>query len=164
MSINQFREAVMVERSTLACVRLLTCLVLFLGLCGGASARVPDGYRGVKLGMPKAEVIKVLKRSHGHFQYDDLGAEVGELIRGDDLFRHATYRFDDSGVLVEIALEMREVLGRRKVLHIYGEQYGLNLSGLKGTREGDHLIEVKGNRLIMKKGPMATVRAAGKTP
>jgi hypothetical protein len=123
---------------------------------------VPNAYRGVKLGMPKAEVIKVLKRSPGHFFYDDLGSEVAELIRGDDLFRHATYRFDDSGILVEIALQMREILGRQKVLQIYDEQHGLNLSSLKGTREGDHIIEVKGNRLIMKKGHMKEVRAAGK--
>lgn len=152
----------MVERPTLACVRLLVCLVLVVGLCAVASAGVPNAYRGVKLGMPKAEVIKVLKRSPGHFFYDDLGSEVAELIRGDDLFRHATYRFDDSGILVEIALQMREILGRQKVLQIYDEQHGLNLSSLKGTREGDHIIEVKGNRLIMKKGHMKEVRAAGK--
>lgn len=153
----------MVERATLTCVRLLVCLALLVALCSAASARVPDAYRGVKLGMPKSEVIKVLKRSPGHFLYDDLGSEVAELIRGDDLFRHATYRFNDSGVLVEIALQMREILGRQKVLQIYNEKHGLNLSSLNGTREGDRVIEVKGNRLIMKKGPIAEVRAAGKT-
>ena len=154
----------MVKRFTLAFVRLFACCALLVGICAAASAKVPDSYRGIKLGMPKSEVMRLLKGGPRHFSYDDLGAEVGELIRGDDLFRHATYRFDDSGVLVEISLQMREILGRQRVLEIYDKQHGLNLSGHKGTREGDHAIEVKGNRLIMKKGPLAEVRAAGRKP
>jgi hypothetical protein len=120
-----------------------------------------EGYRDIKLGMNKTQVLDLLQKAPGHFSYDDLGVEIGEIIRSDDLFRYATYRFNAEGTLVEIDLEMREVLGRDRVLELYGNQIGLKLSPTEATKTAGLVIEVKRNSVVLKKDPARTRSAKG---
>jgi hypothetical protein len=135
-------------------------VVAVLGLSTIAWATVPDGYKGIKLGMQKSEVLTILKKDPVHFSFEEIGTDIGEIIRSDDLFRYATYRFDSSGSLAEIGLDMREVLGRDRVLELYNSQHGVNVSPAKSTVQDDRLIEVRGNRLILRKAPTRDTRAA----
>ncbi len=116
-----------------------------------ASAKTLEGYRDVKLGMTKAQVLEVLQKSPMHFSYEDSGNEVGEIVRGDDLFRYATYKFDKSGALVEIDLQMREVMGRDRCIETYNSQNGMQVSPSKRCATGSITIEVKDNLITMKK-------------
>ncbi len=139
---------------------MILCVIVTAAICTSAAARVPEGYRDIKLGMNKSQVLSLLQQSPLHFTYDDMGDEVGEIIRGDDLFRYALYRFDGEGILVEIGLEMREILGRDRVLELYNSQHGLKLSPRQATVEADFSIEVRDNCLIMKKAPVKDTRSA----
>jgi hypothetical protein len=141
---------------------LCLCLALSVGICLPAGAKVPEGYRDIKLGMNKDQVLDLLQKSPVHFSYDDLGDEIGEIIRGDDLFRYATYKFDSNGTLIEIGLQMREILGRDRCIEMYNNQHGLKLSPAQGTAESDLAIEVKENTLLMKKTPTKDTRSAAK--
>jgi hypothetical protein len=126
-----------------------------------AWAKVPQEYRGVKIGMDRSEVIRVLETTPGHLAYQDLGAKLGEVIRGDKLFRHALYSFDGSNKLVEIALEMREILGADQVLTVFNKEHGLSLAPHKSSVEGDHAVEVRGNKLVIRRVSNLDNRAAG---
>lgn len=129
------------------------CLVFLLGLSGALWAKVPEGHRDIKLGMNKSQVLEQLKKSPVHFSYEEMGNEIAEIIRGDELFRFATYRFDDNGVLVEIGLQMREIVGRDRVLELFGSRNGVTLSATKALVEANRSLEVRDNRLIMKLNP-----------
>ena len=142
------------------CIITILCMIISVAVCASAVAKVPEGYRDIKLGMNKSQVLSLLQQSPLHFTYDDMGDEVGEIIRGDDLFRYALYRFDGEGILVEIGLEMREILGREQVLERYNSQHGLKLSPRQTTVEADFSIEVRDNCLIMKKAPGKDTRSA----
>ena len=139
---------------------MILCMIVVAAICTSAAARVPEGYRDIKLGMNKSQVLSLLQQSPLHFTYDDMGDEVGEIIRGDELFRYALYRFDSDGILVEIGLEMREILGRERVLERYNSQHGLKLSPRQATVEADFSIEVRDNCLIMKKASLKDTRSA----
>ena len=139
---------------------MILCVIVVAAICTSAAARVPEGYGDINLGMNKSQVLSLLQQSPLHFTYDDMGDEVGEIIRGDDLFRYALYRFDGEGILVEIGLEMREILGRERVLELYNSQYGLKLSPRQATVEADFSIEVRDNCLIMKKASVKDTRSA----
>ena len=143
---------------------LVVCLAVVTGVGSSALAGIPDGYRDIKLGMKKIDVLELMKKSPIHFSYDDLGGEIGEIVRGDQLFRYATYRFDKQGVLVEIGLQMREILGRDKVLDIFNRQHGLKVSPQQRTVESDRSIEVRDNGLIMRFSPRVDHRSAKGTP
>ncbi|HMK37613.1 MAG TPA: hypothetical protein VK463_21250 [Desulfomonilaceae bacterium] len=143
-------------------VRSMTMALCLLFLAGSAfaAAKLPEGYRDIKLGMSKSQVIDLLQKSPMHFSYDDLGEEIGEIIRGDDLFRYATYHFDKEGILVEIGLQMREIIGRDRCIEMYNTQNGLALSPVQGTVEADRSIEVRENCLVMKKTTDQNTRSA----
>jgi hypothetical protein len=143
-------------------IALCLCFVIVLGIAGSAAAKIPGGYRDVKLGMNKSQVLDLLEKSRTHFSYDDAGQEIREIVRGDDLFRYATYVFSPEGVLVEIGLQMREILGRDRVLEMYNSQHGLNVSPVKSTVESDMSIEVRENTLVMKMLPNQDKRSAQK--
>ncbi|GEM_PF-577741 len=138
------------------------CLLLLAGLTVCAYAKVPNGYRDIKLGMTKPDVVGIMGKSRHHSFYEDRGTEISEIIRGDDLFRFATYRFDREGMLVEIGLEMREILGRDSIIDRFNRQHGLRLTPLGREAEGDHLVKVKGNKLflIFRKQPPKTPQSA----
>jgi hypothetical protein len=129
------------------------CLMLVLGLSEAVSAKVPEGHRDIRLGMNKGQVLELLKKSPIHFSYEEMGNDIAEIIRGDELFRFATYRFDNNGVLVEIGLQMREILGRDRVLELFGARNGVTISPTKATVEANRSLEVRDNRLIMKLNP-----------
>jgi hypothetical protein len=140
---------------------LVVCLVAWAGI-SCASAKVPDGFKDIKLGMSKTQVLDLLQKSPNHFSFEDMGEEIGEIVRGDDLFRYATYRFSKEGELVEIDLEMREVLGREKCIETYNSQHGLQLTPLNKTSEADRIIEIHNNRVIVRKAADKETRAAAK--
>lgn len=143
--------------------RFSIAVLLCFGFLTGAalaSTKIPEGYRDVKLGMTKPQVLDLLQKSPIHFSFDDLGEEIGEIIRGDDLFRYATYRFDQDGTLVEIGLQMREILGRDRCIELFNTQHGLQLSPVQSTVEADRSIEVRDNSLIMKKSNEKSTRSA----
>lgn len=135
------------------------CLVLSAGFAMVALARLPEGYRDIKLGMDRSHVLGMLKKSTAHFSYEELGNEIGEIIRGDDLFRYATYRFDAHGILVEIDLQMREVLGRDKVIDLFNSRHGVKISPLQRTVLDNLSIEVRDNALLMKMTQPTETRA-----
>jgi hypothetical protein len=143
-------------------ISLVLCLSLavILAIAGSAAAKIPGGYRDIKLGMDKTQVLDLLEKSRNHFSYDDAGQEIREIVREDDLFRYATYVFNAEGVLVEIGLQMREILGRDRVLEIYNNQHGLKVSPLQRTEEANMSIEVRENTLVMKSVPPNEKRAA----
>ena len=125
------------------------CLLLLAGLSICAYAKVPNGYRDIKLGMTKPDVVGIMSKSRQHSFFEDRGTEISEIIRGDELFRFATYRFDGEGKLVEIGLEMREILGRDLIIDKFNHQHGLRLTPVGSETEGDRLVEVKGNKLLL---------------
>jgi hypothetical protein len=148
-------------RCRLFLVMCLSLAVVFT-IAGSAAAKIPGGYRDIKLGMNKTQVLDLLEKSRTHFSYDDAGQEVREIVRGDDLFRYATYVFNADGVLVEIGLQMREILGKDRVLEMYNTQHGLTLSPLHSTVEANMSIEVRDNSLVMKMVPTNDKRSAQK--
>jgi hypothetical protein len=125
-----------------------------------AISKIPDGYKDIRLGMNKSEVVQTLEKGSNHSSFDDLGEQVGEIIRGDELFRYASYRFNEEGILVEIALSMREVLGRDAVLQIYNSKYGLNLAPLKALVESDCSIEVRDDSVVIRQLSGKEIRSA----
>jgi len=142
--------------SLVFCISLAVALMMV----GNAIAKIPEGYRDVKLGMNKTQVLDVLEKSRTHYSYDDVGQEIREIVRGDDLFRYATYLFNGDGILVEIGLQMREILGRDRVLELYNSQHGLSLTPAHSTVEANHSIEVHDNALVMKMLPASDKRSA----
>lgn len=142
---------------------LCISLAVALTLVGAAIAKIPEGYRDVKLGMNKTQVLDLLEKNRTHYSYDDAGQEIREIVRGDDLFRYATYLFNSEGVLVQIGLQMREILGRDKVLQLYNTQHGLNVSPKHSTVESNTSIEVRDNALVMKMLPNGDKRSAQRT-
>lgn len=129
-------------------------------LCGAAIGKVPSEFRGVKLGMPKSQVLDILEGSADHTSFHQIGEQIGEVVRGDKLFRFATYRFDANDVLVEISLHMREIVGRDKVLELFNQEHGLNVGPKSNAVEGDHLVKVQGNRLLLQHSSELKSRSA----
>jgi hypothetical protein len=142
---------------------LCISLAVVLMMVGGAMAKIPGGYRDVKLGMNKTQVLDLLEKNRTHYSYDDVGQEIREIVRGDDLFRYATYSFNNEGVLVQIGLQMREILGRDKVLQLYNSQHGLSVSPKHSTVEANMCIEVRDNALVMKMLSNGDKRSAQRT-
>ena len=139
---------------------LCLSLILATSVCGSALAKIPVGFRDIKLGMSKTQVMDLLKKSRDHFSYDDFGQEIREIVRGDELFRYATYSFNPEGVLVEISLQMREILGRDRVLELYNSQYGLSISPRQATVDANTSIEVHGDALVIKAVASNDMRSA----
>ena len=135
-------------------------LLSMVALSATVWAKALDGFRDVKLGMAKTKVLEVLRKSPAHFSFDEMGNEIGEIIRGDDLFSYATYRFNEGELLVEIDLQMREVLGRDRVLELFNSRNGLKLTPFQTTVVDTMSIEVKENALIMRMVPSSDTRAA----
>ncbi len=143
---------------------VVVCMLLVLSIASAALGKIPEGFRDIKLGMQKSQVLELLQKSPRHFSYDELGGQIGEIIRGDDLFRYATYRFDDNGILVEIQLHMREILGKERVLEMFNAQHDLKLGSVPKAVESGISIEVKENSLIMKMVPNRETHASKGKP
>lgn len=132
---------------------VILCVIVVAAAFSSAEAKIPEGYRDIKLGMNKGQVLGLLQQSPLHFSYDDMGDEIGEIIRGDNLFRYAMYHFNSEGILIEIGLEMREILGRDRVLKLFNSQHSLSLSPRQAMVDVDSSIEVRNNSVVMKKVP-----------
>jgi hypothetical protein len=143
---------------------LVSLCLAFVAGSAFAAAKVPDGYRDIKLGMSKAQVLSILQKSPLHFSYDDLGGQIGEIIRGDNLFRYATYTFDNKGALVQIGLQMREVVGRTRCIKIFNSEHGLKLSPLQSTVQGARIIELHNNSVVLRKFNEKDTRSAKRGP
>jgi hypothetical protein len=115
-----------------------------------AGPKAPEGYRNVKLGMTKPQIIDILKKEPGNDSFEEMGDEIGEIIRNDNLFRFAIYKFDSQGQLVEISLQMREILGRDKVLELFNAQHGLSIEPSKKFVESNRTVEVQDNKIVIK--------------
>jgi hypothetical protein len=115
-----------------------------------AGPKAPEGYRNVKLGMTKPQIIDILKKEPGNDSFEEIGDEIGEIIRNDNLFRFAIYKFDAQGELIEIDLQMREILGRDKVLELFNAQHGLNIEPSKKFVESNRTVEVQDNKIVIK--------------
>ena len=115
-----------------------------------AGPKAPEGDRNVKLGMTKPQIIDILKKEPGNDSFEEMGDEIGEIIRNDNLFRFAIYKFDSQGQLVEINLQMREILGRDKVLELFNAQHGLNIEPSKKFVESNRTVEVQDNKIVIK--------------
>jgi hypothetical protein len=142
------------------CGVMVLSVFIITGFACLASAGLPEGYRDVRLGMSKDQVLDILKKNPSHFSYDDRGAAIGEIVRGDNLFRYATYKFNKEDRLVEIALQMREVIGRDKVIQIYNSKHGLHLSPHQKTVESNRSLELLGNGLVLRLEPGTESRTA----
>jgi hypothetical protein len=142
------------------CRRAVVCLFLVAGFSSPLLAKIPEGYGDVKLGMHKDQVVDVLKQNPSHFSYDDRGSEIGEIVRGDNLFRYVTYRFDKNNKLIEIGLQMREVVGRDEVLKIFNSKHGLQITPHQKTVEGDRSLQVRDNDLVLRLDSSSDTRAA----
>jgi len=145
-------------------ISLCLCLAAVGFMAVSAFAKIPEGHRDVKLGMNKAQVLEVLKKNPMHTSYDDMGVEIGEIIRGDDLFRFATYRFDGSGTLVEIDLQMREILGRDRVIERFNDLNGLKVSPSQAVVDQGRAVEVRDNRVILRISPVKGAQASKTSP
>jgi hypothetical protein len=145
-----------------ACLVVILCLLVLCtaGISAGSQGKLPQGYRDIQLGMTKTQVLDLLKKGPIHFSFDERGQEIGEIVRGDELFRYANYRFDPEGILVEIGLQMREILGRDRVLELYNKQQGLNLAPLQRTQDANVSIEVRENVVILQMDPGKDKRSA----
>ncbi len=143
------------------CVVMMLCLLLAsAGMSAASQTKLPQGYRDIQLGMTKAQVLDLLQKGPIHFSFDERGQEIGEIVRGDELFRYANYSFNREGILVEIGLEMREILGRDKVLEMYNKQQGLSLVPRQQAQDANVSIEVRDNSVIMKMIPGKDTRSA----
>lgn len=142
------------------CGIIVMCLFIIAGFSAPATAKLPEGFRDVKLGMNKDQVLELFKKNPSHFSYDDRGREICEIVRGDNLFRYATYRFNKESQLVEIGLQMREVLGRDQVIQSFNSKHGLHISPHQKTVEADRSIEINGNGLFLRLEEAADTRAA----
>lgn len=128
---------------------LIACIVAF-AFPNSILAKMPEGYKDVKLGMKRSQIVELLSKSPGHYSFEELGDDITEVIRGDNLFRFAIYRFNSEDELTEIDLQMREIMGRERVLELYNTEHGLTLSPNKVSVESNKSIEVRDNRLILK--------------
>lgn len=130
-------------------VGLVICALAFF-ISVSAFAKMPEGYKDIKLGMKRSQIVELLSKSPGHYSFEELGDDITEVIRGDNLFRFAIYRFNPEDELTEIDLQMREIMGRDRVLELYNTEHGLSLTPNKVSVESNKSIEVKDNRLILK--------------
>jgi len=136
---------------------LVSCLFLSVSFAG---SKAPEGYRDIRLGMTKPQILDILKKDSGTSSFEEIGDEIGEIIRNDHLFRFAAYKFDPQGSLIEIDLQMREILGRDKVLELFNAQYGLSVSPSKKFVDSARSVEVQDNLLIIKLASNSRKRSA----
>ena len=151
----------MKSRTAYLAITVLVCLSAW-ATTASASSKIPDSYKDVKLGMSKTQVLDLLQKAPNHFSFEDMGDEIGEIVRGDELFRYATYRFNKEGELVEISLQMREIIGREKCIETFNTQHNLQLTPVCKIIEADNSVEVKDNTLILKKTAEKDTRSAAK--
>jgi len=148
----------------ICCILLGMLVALFPAT---SSAKVLRGFQGIELGMKRSQAIDVLQGLKGNepaVLTEPNGFSF--LVKNSKLFRHAHYRFDENGILTEILLTMREVLGKEKILEELNKTYNLELVD-KGSvvREGV-IFSVQGNDFSIKDANLgiAKTSADGRGP
>jgi hypothetical protein len=127
-------------------------VVALAALCAPSTvlAKMLRGYQGIELGMDYASVLRALEA--GNADFIEIRGKKGcsTMIRNDKLFRHADFIFDESGVLREIVLMMREVIKDSRILGKINSQYNMNLAPDNAVVREGVAISVKGNAVLIK--------------
>ena len=84
------------------------------------------------------------------------------LIPRDKLFRHADFIFDDSGVLQEMRLIMREVVKPSRILAKINAQYSMNLTPENVVNREGVSVSVDGNAVLIRDAQKMVVSAPAK--
>lgn len=114
-----------ISRTILA---LLALGALVLTIPSAPSMRRLCGVLGVKIGMARAQVMRALEAGHRSHKLLAFPNGLSLPMHGNHFFRHAHLRFDQKGRLIAIALTLREVLSRKRVLDDLRLAYNLRLS------------------------------------
>ncbi|MEW6348143.1 MAG: hypothetical protein AB1646_03720 [Thermodesulfobacteriota bacterium] len=147
--------------------RLLACVVFVAAavMCASApaSAKIIKGYQGIELGMDSATVVKLLETNKADIIRLKGQNGVSAMIKNDKLFRHADFLFDESGVLREIVLFMREVVKESRIISRINTQYNINLSRDNTIVRDGVAVSVKGNTVLIRDAQKMVVKAPAKT-
>ncbi len=145
---------------------LVLCLVVVAaaGLCVPSLvlAKIIRGYQGIELGMDSAAVVKVLETNKADILRLKGPNGVSAMIKNDKLFRHADFLFDESGVLREIVLFMREVVKESGIIDRINTQYNINLSPTKPVVRDGVEVSLKGKTLLIRDAQKMVVKAPSK--
>lgn len=126
------------------------------------SAKVFPCLQGIELGMNASSVFEALKANTCEEDLMETDEGFCAALRDNDLFRHACYRFDDSGSLVEIHLTMREVRGTDRVVKELNSTYSLDLSPNKLVVRDGVALGLDGNQLVIRDAQLLPVKAHAK--
>jgi len=126
------------------------------------SAKIFPCLQGIELGMNASSVFEALKANTSEEDLMETDEGFCTALRDNDLFRHACYRFDDSGSLIEIHLTMREVKGTDRVVKELNCTYSLDLSPNKMVVRDGVALGLDGNQLIIRDAQPLAVRAHAK--
>ena len=123
------------------------------------------GFRGVELdmlGMPSTQVYDRLKQRVGDDDVLKYGNGMSISVPDSKYFRHATYSFSKDGVLKQIALTMREVLGVKRVLEGLNDVNKLDLAADHTVIHEGLALRVKGNTLYIMAAETVSLKAVSK--
>lgn len=137
----------------------VVCLILLAG-----PAAIPaeglDGFQGARIGMRLEQVLAELRSQRREPAVMTARHFMSRPVRDNRLFRHADYRFDDDGVLREIALTMREVLGRKEALKLFNTSYKMKVSPDRSVVRDGLVISVQGNKLLIRSADWRAIETA----
>ena len=138
---------------------LCAVLVITTALCvpSQAATKVIRGIGGAELGMDRDSVLKALDVSKSDLI--DIRGKKGfsTMIHQDKLFRHADFIFDDSGILREIVLIMREVVKESRILDKLNAEYSMNLTPENAVVRDGVSVSVLGNTVVIRDGEKMVV-------
>jgi hypothetical protein len=139
-------------------------VVAVAALCAPSTAlaKILRGYQGIELGMDCASVLRALEA--GKSDVIEIRGKKGysSMIRNDKLFRHADFIFDESGVLREIVLMMREVVKDSRILGKINSQYNMNLAPDNAVVREGVAVSVKGNAVLIRDAEKMVVSVPAK--
>ncbi len=146
--------------------RLVLCLVFVvaMSMCVPSlvAAKMIRGYQGIELGMDSAAVVKVLETSKADIIPLKGQNGVSAMIKNDKLFRHGDFLFDESGVLREIVLFMREVVKESRIIAKINSQYNINLSRDNTLVRDGVAVSLRGHTLLIRDAQKMVVKAPAK--
>jgi hypothetical protein len=105
--------------------------------------------------MDKSQVMECLKTRGRNPQALEYAYGVATSVRDSRFFRHAHYRFGKKGRVTEIALTMREVRGKDRILEELNSVYKLGLSEDSVVIRDGVAISVSGNNLVIRDAGVA---------
>ncbi|MFH0823379.1 MAG: hypothetical protein V2B18_11560 [Pseudomonadota bacterium] len=140
---------------------LVVCLI---GAAAPAtpSAKYFKGFQGVELGMKRADVVGVLK---ARMPVEDIlmqRNEVSAAIRDNRYFRHVCCKFNALEVLTEMALTMREVVGKQAVLSELSKECSIDLPAEGSVVQDGISITVGPNVVVLADANQAIGRVNAK--